>query len=539
MPTNDNQVISGKPVTMFSFSLFRNKKDEINLALDDQPCRDYQPLQSKEEQEQEGLISQRPKITTVVLDEIKALYTLAIPMILSGLLNYSKAAISMFFMGKLGKSALAGGSLAIGVANITGYSFISGLATGMDGIASQAFGARNGCLLSHTLQRTIIFLLILFMPIALLWFYFEPVLLFSGQNSSITSTAITYLRFSIPTLLFQSLIHPIKIYLRSQKITTPFTLSTAFSLAIHIPANYIAVYCLDLGLEGIAFTACLADFNVMITLLIYLFLSGRLTVNSLWFWRDCASFRHYEDWSPIFRLALPSCASVCLEWWWYEFMIVFSGLLVNAPEAVATMGILIQMTALIYQFPISLNQAVSTRVGNELGADMPKRALMASVVALACAIFTGIISMSFMIGMRNVWGRMFTSDPAIISLVALVLPVVGLCELGNCPQTTVCGVLRGCARPTLAAYINFGSFYGVGLPAALVLGFGLKLGLLGLCLGLLAAQMVCFGIMVVALLRTDWDEQADRAFMLTCGYLGKEGNETRKEEPTSPAVFVN
>ncbi|XP_004289222.1 PREDICTED: MATE efflux family protein LAL5-like isoform X1 [Fragaria vesca subsp. vesca] len=539
MPNNDNQVISGKPVTMFPFSLFRNKEDEINLALDDQLGRDYQPLQSKEEEEQEGLISQRPKIITVVLDEIKALYTLAIPMILSGLLNYSKAAISMFFMAKLGKSALAGGSLAIGVANITGYSFISGLATGMDGIASQAFGARNGCLLSHTLQRTIISLLIFSMPIALLWFYFEPVLIFSGQNSSITSTAITYLRFSIPTLLFQSLIHPIKIYLRSQKITTPFTLSTAFSLAIHIPTNYIAVYCLDLGLKGIAFTVCLADFNVMITLLVYLFLSGHLTVNSLWFWRDCASFRHYEDWSPIFTLALPSCASVCLEWWWYEFMIVFSGLLVNAPEAVATMGILIQMTALIYQFPISLNQAVSTRVGNELGADRPKRALMASVVALACAIFTGIISMSFMIGMRNVWGRMFTSDPAIISLVASVLPVVGLCELGNCPQTTVCGVLRGCARPTSAAYINFGSFYGVGLPAALVLGFGFKFGLLGLWLGLLAAQMVCFGIMVVALLRTNWDEQADRAFMLICGYLGKEGNETRKEEPTSPAVFVN
>ncbi|XP_024177905.1 protein DETOXIFICATION 49 [Rosa chinensis] len=539
MPNNDNQVISGKPETLFPNSLFRNKEDGIKLALEDQLCRDFQLPWSDEEEEQEGLVTQRPKITTVVFDEIKALYTLAIPMILSGLLNYSKAAISMFFMGKLGKSALAGGSLAIGVANITGYSFISGLATGMDGIASQAFGARNGCLLSHTLQRTIVLLLILCMPITLLWYNFESVLIHSGQNPSISSIAITYLRFSIPTLLFQSLIHPIKIYLRSQKVTSPFTLSTAFSLAVHIPANYVAVYCLDLGLEGIALSGCLADFNIMMSLLVYLFFSGHLTVNSLWFWRDCASFRHYEDWSPIFSLALPSCASVCLEWWWYEIMIVFSGLLVNAPEAVATMGILIQMTALIYQFPISLNQAVSTRVGNELGADRPKQALMASVVALACAIFTGIVAMSFMIGMRNVWGGMFTSDQAIISLVASVLPVVGLCELGNCPQTTVCGVLRGCARPTLAAYINFGSFYGVGLPAALMLGFGVELGLLGLWLGLLAAQMVCFGIMVVALLRTDWEEQANRAYVLTCSYLGEEENETSKEEPAPPVVVVN
>lgn len=470
-----------------------------------------------------------------VFDEIKALYTLAIPIVLSGLLNYSKAAISMFFMGKLGKFSLAGGSLAIGVANITGYSLISGLATGMDGIASQAFGARNSRLLSHTLQRTIVLLLILCMPITLLWFNFEPVLIHSGQNSSISSTAITYLRFSIPTLLFQSLIHPIKIYLRSQKVTRPFMLSTAISLAIHIPANYVALYCLDLGLKGIALVGCLADFTILITLLVYLSSSGHLTVKSLWFWRDCASFTRYEDWEPIIFQALPSCASVCFEWWWYEIMIVLSGLLVNAADAVATMGILIQMTALIYQFPVSLGQAVSTRVGNELGADRPKQALMASVVALACAIFTAIVSMCFMVGMRNVWGRMFTSDPAIISLVASVLPVVGLCELGNCPQTTVCGVLRGCARPTLAAYINCGSFYGVGLPAALALGFGVKLGLLGMWLGLLAAQLVCFGLMVGALLCTDWEEQADRALILTCGYLELQEGEESKEE----VVVVN
>lgn len=93
--------------------------------------------------------------------------------------------------------------------------------------------------------------------------------------------------------------------------------------------------------------------------------------------------------------------------------------------------------------------------------------------------------------------------------------VVGLCELGNCPQTTICGVLRGSTRPSLGANINLVSVYGVGLPIAVFLAFPMDLGLLGLWLGLLAAQVVCAAIMVLALMRTDWAVQIDRAEELT------------------------
>lgn len=65
-----------------------------------------------------------------MVQEIKQLYTTAIPMIITGLLIYGKSMISMLFMGRLGKEALAGGSLSVGIANITGYSIISGLAHG-------------------------------------------------------------------------------------------------------------------------------------------------------------------------------------------------------------------------------------------------------------------------------------------------------------------------------------------------------------------------------------------------------------------------
>lgn len=431
-------------------------------------------------------------------------------MIITGLLIYGRSLISMLFLGKLGKDALAGGSLAVGIANITGYSVLSGLALGMEAISSQAFGAKQWPLMYQTLQRTVILLLFACIPICVLWLNIQSILVFCDQDPTISSIASTYLTFCLPDLLFQSLINPLKIYLRSQNITIPLMFSAALALALHAPINYFLINHLSLGIQGIALAVAITDFALLATLMVYLCFYG-IQQRKCWLasWASVQCFDH--EWRSILKLALPSCFSVCLEWWWYELMILLSGVLANAAEAVATMGILMQATSLVYIFPSALSLAVSTRVGNELGANRPSKARISSFIAIFCAIFTSLIAMSFMVTLGDTWGRAFTEDEAIVALTAAVMPVVGLCELGNCPQTTGCGVLRGSARPTLGVHINLGSFYGVGLPLAAFMGFVMKTGLLGLWLGLLGAQVVCALLMVWILSRTNWILEANRA----------------------------
>ncbi|KAK0605340.1 hypothetical protein LWI29_025678 [Acer saccharum] len=118
------------------------------------------------------------------------------------------------------------------------------------------------------------------------------------------------------------------------------------------------------------------------------------------------------------------------------------------------MGIVIQATSLVYIFPSSFSQAVSTRVGNELGANCPHNAKISTWIALTCAVFMSIVATFFMTAMRNTWGCIFTDDATILSLTAMSMPMVGLCEIGNWLQTTGCGVLRASTRPTLGANIN-------------------------------------------------------------------------------------
>ncbi|KAL6132961.1 hypothetical protein ACLB2K_065198 [Fragaria x ananassa] len=466
-----------------------------------------------------GLLRQLP--LTEIGEELRSLIKVGGPIVISSLLIYSRSVISMLFLGRLGKAELAGGSLALGFANITGISILRGLTTGMDPICCQAYGAQRWTVLSQTFQKTLCLLLLVSIPISLAWLNIEPIFLWLGQDPQITRVARVYMVCSIPELVAQAHLNPLRVFLRTQGLTTPLTLAACFSALMHLPINYFLVSYLNLGVEGIALGLAWNTWNLNVGLVIYIAISNR----ALKPWSGLTIVSTFQGWRPLLSLALPSCVSVCLEWWWYEIMLFFCGLLSNPQASVAAMGILIQTTGMLYIFPISLSWALSTRVGHSLGAGQPSQARWAALVGLLVAFVFGLFAFVFMTCMRNVWGTMFTNEPQILELISAALPILGLCELGNTPQTAACGVLTGTARPKLGARINLYSFYLIGLPVAIIATFAYKVGFLGLWLGLLSAQASCVCMMVYTLVHTDWKHQTRRAEELTLA-----AEETRIEE---------
>ncbi|XP_061371164.1 protein DETOXIFICATION 51-like [Gastrolobium bilobum] len=455
---------------------------------------------------------------STIIAEVKSLLFLAFPIALTALIFYSRSMVSMLFLGYLGDQELAAGSLAIAFANITGYSVLSGLALGMEPLCTQAFGAKRPKVLSLTLQRCVIFLLVCSIPISVLWLNMSTILLSLHQQPNITRMAHTYLVFVLPDLITNSFVHPIRIYLRAQGITHPLTLASLAGTLLHFPFNYLLVTRLRLGVAGVAAASAASNLSILIFLVAHVWITGLHKPTWTAPSRECLS-----GWMPLLRLAAPSCVSVCLEWWWYEIMIVLCGLLVDPTATVASMGILIQTTSFIYVFPSSLSFAVSTRVGNELGANRPFRAKLSAVLSVFIAVIIGFSALLFATGMRRGWGRMFTADEDILRLTSLALPILGLCELGNCPQTVGCGVVRGTARPSMAANVNLSAFYLVGMPVAVGLAFWLEVGFCGLWLGLLSAQVCCAGLILYVIGTTDWDFEAQRAQLLTLvDYAGNE-----------------
>ncbi|XP_027368692.1 protein DETOXIFICATION 55-like [Abrus precatorius] len=467
-----------------------------------------------------------------VLDEVKRMTDIGLPIAAMSLVGYIKNMTLVVCMGRLGSIELAGGSLAIGFTNITGYSVLSGLAMGMEPLCSQAIGFRNFSLVSLTLRRTIFMLLLFSLPISLLWHNLETFMLYLHQNPDITQVASLYCRFAIPDLIANSFLHPLRIYLRSKGTTWPLLWCTLLSILLHIPIITILTFKLHLGVPGIAISSFVTNFSTLFFLLLYIFytrvpkeslyvplLTPRPLSRNLITSNTIASVG--KEWGVLMKLSIQSCLAVCLEWWWYEFMTISAGYLYNPRVALATAGIVIQTTSLMYTLPAALSASVSTRVGNELGAGQGERARLSTVVAIGLALAGSTLGLLWTTVGRERWGRVFTNDSEVLQLTMAVLPIIGLCELANCPQTTSCGILRGSARPGVGAVINFCSFYLVGAPVAIVLAFVWKLGMVGLCYGLLAAQIACVVSIFVVVYKTDWERESLKARSLvgksSCG----------------------
>nr|XP_043618455.1 protein DETOXIFICATION 54 [Erigeron canadensis] len=449
--------------------------------------------------------------TTQVMEELKELLSMVIPITAMNCLVYCRAVVSVLFLGRLGSLELAGGSLSLGFTNITGYSVLVGLASGLEPVCSQAYGSNNNNkweLLSASLLRMILILLIAIIPISMLWINLGPIMILMGQDAAITSMAATYCLYSLPDLVTNCLLQPLRVYLRSQGVTKPMMWCSLIAVAFHVPANYILVNRLGYGVAGVAMASVVTNMNMMGLMMGYVWVYGKWRWR--WKWTDGIGM------GKLFGLSVTSCVGICLEWWWYEIVTVMAGYLGNPRLAVAGTGILIQTTSLMYTVPMALAGCVSARVGNELGAGRPNKAKLAALVALSCAFIVGFINVVWTIVFRDKWSALFTKDRMLQSLVSSVMPIMGLCELGNCPQTTGCGILRGTARPAVGARINLGSFYFVGTPVAVGLAFYYKVGFIGLWIGLLSAQFACVvSVLYSVLVQTDWEGEALRAEKLT------------------------
>ncbi|XP_047945741.1 protein DETOXIFICATION 55 [Salvia hispanica] len=461
-------------------------------------------------------IDNKKRLTMIeVIEELKNVFDIGFPILVMGILNYLKNMISVACIGRLGSVELAGGALAIGFTNITGYSVLYGLAIGMEPLCSQAFGSKNFTMVSLTLQKTIILLLFASIPIGILWIYLGPLLLWLNQEPEVVHIASLYCHSAIPDLIVNSLLHPLRIYIRSKGKTWPLLWCTLVATLLHFPIAIFFTFYQHLGIQGIAISTFIANLNFLLLLLgyikcsheekIHLFKSSAKPSNkpgfiSLW-----------KEWGMLLQLTIPTCLGVCLEWWWYELMTLLSGYLYKPHVALATSAIVIQTTSLMYTLPSALSAAISTRVGNELGAGRPNKARLATVVAIALAFLSSVFGFLLTTLGREAWGRVFTNDNEVLELTVAVLPIIGLCELANCPQTTCCGALRGSARPSIGAAINFCSFYMMGAPVAVALAFFWNMGFMGLCYGLLAAQVVCVLSILSVIDRTDWENEALRA----------------------------
>ncbi|URE13555.1 protein TRANSPARENT TESTA [Musa troglodytarum] len=60
----------------------------------------------------------------------------------------------------------------------------------------------------------------------------------------------------------------------------------------------------------------------------------------------------------------------------------------------------------------------------------------------------------------------------------------------------------------MVAYVNIGSYYFIGIPTGIILGWILKLGVLGIWAGMIGGTGIQTLILIIMTIRCDWDREA-------------------------------
>ncbi|KAL5748588.1 hypothetical protein ACOSQ2_025885 [Xanthoceras sorbifolium] len=462
-----------------------------------------------------------------IVSELKTQRGLALPLVAMNFTWFAKIAITTAFLGRLGELQLAGGTLGFTFANVTGFSVLNGLCGAMEPICGQAYGAKNFKLLHKTLLMAILLLLLTSLPISFLWLNVDKILIHFGQQEDISIVAKKYLFYLLPDLVVTSLLCPLKAYLSSQSITIPTMFSSGLALAFHIPVNILLVKAK--GLEGVSTAIWISDFVVVILLVLYLLVmeyykEGKWKEAGWWEWD-----RNLSDWLRLLKLCGPCCLTTCLEWWCYEILVLLTGRLANARQAVGVLAIVLNFDYLLYSVMLSLATCTSIRVSNELGANQAAMAYQSAYVSLGVSIICGCIGALVMVGARGIWGSLFSHDKGIIKGVKKMMLLMALVEVVNFPLAVCGGIVRGTARPWLAMYANLGGFYLLALPSGVLLAFKAALGLGGLLVGFLIGMVACLALLLALVARINWDEEAGKAQVLACNVqevVKQDGNNT-------------
>lgn len=152
-----------------------------------------------------------------VLDEFRVLLNGSIPVILAYTLQNSLQTISVVIVGRGSPEDLATAAFAYMFATSTGWLIALGGTTALDTLCSSAFtGSRDPHNLGVLLQRAFIILGGFYIPVAILWFFSEPVFKALGQGDQLSHDSARFLWCLIPGGLGYIYFECMKKYLQAQ-----------------------------------------------------------------------------------------------------------------------------------------------------------------------------------------------------------------------------------------------------------------------------------------------------------------------------------
>ncbi|MCO5585711.1 hypothetical protein L7F22_039647 [Adiantum nelumboides] len=401
-----------------------------------------------------------------IWQEVRNQCRLAGPMIAVSFSQVAFQLIAVVFVGHLGELALSSSSIATSIANVTGLCIMTGMASGLETLCGQAFGAKRFVLLGQYLQVGIICSNTLAILISFIYGFMDEILIGLGQDRIISMEAGKYAKWLIPSLFAHASSQPLIRFLLTQSLVCPLMVCSGIAAAFQVPLCWFLVHRTGFGFTGAALSTSIGCWTYAILLYIYVIFSSSCTKA-----RAPLSLQALHLMKGFVTFAIPSAAMTCMDWWCYEILVLLSGLLPNPQLQTSTLSICLNYANLAYQIASGLAAAASTRVSNELGAGHPQGASNAAIVAVSLTLCQGCCTSVLLLVFCKSLGHIFSSDLTVVESVAAMVRLLALSSLSDSTQGVISGIARGCGWQVSRALINLSSYYVVGLPTGAYLAF--------------------------------------------------------------------
>ncbi|KAE9611745.1 putative multi antimicrobial extrusion protein [Lupinus albus] len=463
--------------------------------------------EQKTERYEDNHHQQQQRVTWGSLsEEMKMICVIAMPIVVVFSSQYLLQVVATMMVGHLGELYLSSAGLAISLASVTGFSFIMGMASGLETICGQAYGAKQFKRFGIQTYTAIFSLMLVSFALSLIWINMENILLFVGQDPLIAHEAGKFVMWLIPSLFAYAVMHPLIRYFQMQSLFLPLFLSSCFTICIHIPLCWALVFKSGLNSVGGALAIDISNWSNAIFLGIYMKYSSECAKT-----RTPISSELFQGIGEFFRYAIPSAVMICLEVWSYELLILLSGLLPNPQLETSILSVCLDTLTTLYSIPFAIGAAASTRVSNELGAGNPHVARVAVIASMSLAVLVTSVVSGTLFACRRIYGYVFSNEQEVIDYVTLMAPLVCISVIMDGVQGVVTGIARGCGWQHLGVYVNLGAFYLCGIPLAIALAFWVKFGGKGLWIGIQVGAFVQNVVLSIITSCINWEQQAIKA----------------------------
>ncbi|XP_040382941.1 protein DETOXIFICATION 33-like [Oryza brachyantha] len=438
-------------------------------------------------------------------EENRRLWYLAGPVIFTSLAQYSLGAVTQVLAGHLTTLELDAVSTENMVIAGLAFGIMYGMGSALETLCGQAYGAKQLHMLGVYLQRSWVILTAMSVLLLPIYLFATPILRFFHQDDDIALLAGRFSLYMIPQLFAYALNFPIQKFLQAQSKVVAMAVVSALALLFHVALSWLLVVPLGMGLVGLAVALNVSWWLVVLGQLAYIVMG---CCPGAWNGFDWLAF---ADLFSFARLSVGSAIMLCLEFWFYMFLIVIVGNLPNAQVAVAAVSICTNLFGWQIMVFFGFNAAISVRVSNELGAGRPRAAKFAILVVLMSSVAIGVAFFVAVLLLRDVYGAPFTESPEVVRAVASLGVVFAFSLLLNSVQPVLSGVAVGAGWQWLVAYINLGCYYCVGIPVGYAIAFPLRRGVQGMWGGMLTGVGLQTVILVAITVRTNWSKEASEA----------------------------